>query len=216
MRFRRTVAASLAALALATSMAGAASAAEPPSNVAELLAADGVAFDRNWRDYDIVEAAALTVITNKPGTPVALLADDSAALTVLAPNDRAFQLLAFSLTGKWSWTEAAVVNSIVGAISSLGLDPIDTLETVLLYHVIPGRLTSADVIARSGQPVTTAQGGTIGIRAYGRLGVVRLIDQDRNALDPFLVRSQLNIGAGNSIVHGINLVLRPVDLPRGF
>lgn len=215
MRLRRTVSAALATAVLSLAIAAPVGATDAPSNVAEVLGADGVAFDSNWYDFDIVEAAALTVITNKPGTPVALLAGDDAALTVFAPNDRAFQVLVASLTGRWYSTEAGVVNGLVGAIQKLGLNPIDTLETVLLYHVVPGRLTAKQVIGMNGKSLTTAQGGTIGIKVYPWIGLVRLQDKDPNAFDPFLVKSKLNIGAGKSVIHGIGLVLRPLDLPRG-
>ena len=75
------------------------------------------------------------------------------------------------------------------------------------------RLTAADVIAKSGSTLTTVQGGTIGVRYYPWLGLVSLRDKDWDALNPWIVRSKLNIGAGNAIVHGISLVLRPVNLP---
>lgn len=222
MRFRRTIAATLSAAALAATLAVPASAAEPPSNVAELLAADGVAFDSNWYDFDIVEKAALTVIAAKPGTPVALLADDTATLTVLAPNDRAFQALVASLTGRWYWNETTVFNKLVEAVSGLaGGDPaktIDTIESVLLYHVIPGAaLTKSQVIAANGTSVGTALvGAAIKIKVYPWLGIVSLGDKDPDALNPWVINSKTDIVAGKSIVHGISLVLRPLDLPRAF
>jgi len=222
MRFRRTIAATLSAAALAATLAVPASAAEPPSNVAELLAADGVAFDSNWYDFDIVEKAALTVIGAKPGTPVALLADDDATLTVLAPNDRAFQALVASLTGRWYWNEATVFNKLVEAVSGLAggdaAKTIDTIEAILLYHVIPGAaLTKADVIGANGTSVGTAlAGASIRIKVYPWLGIVSLGDKDPDALNPWVVNSKTDIVAGKSIVHGISLVLRPLDLPRAF
>ena len=40
-----------------------------------------------------------------------------------------------------------------------------------------------------------------------------LRDADRNDVNPLLVRSQLDINAGNAqIAHGISFVLRPLDL----
>ena len=71
--------------------------------------ADGTAFAANWYDFDIVEAAARAVVDAKgTGTTVAALANPDAALTVFAPNDRTFQVLARELTGKWYGTEAGV------------------------------------------------------------------------------------------------------------
>ena len=46
-----------------------------------------------------------------------------------------------------------------------------------------------------------------------RFAIVQLVDQDRNDVNPFLVRSKLDINKGNpQIAHGIAFVLRPIDL----
>jgi uncharacterized surface protein with fasciclin (FAS1) repeats len=223
MRFRRPIAALLSAAALAATLAVPASAAEPPSNVAEVLGADGVAFDSNWYDFDIVEKAALTVIDAKSGdTAVALLADDDAVLTVLAPNDRAFQVLVASLTGRWYWNEATVFAKLVEAVKGLNggdmAKTVDTIENVLLYHVIPGAaLTRSQVVAASGASVATAlDGASIRIRYVGWLDTITLGDLDYDAADPWVVNRKTNIAAGKSIIHGISLVLRPIDLPRAW
>ena len=221
MNTRRTISLALVGAALATSIAvPAASAATPvdapAGSVLDLLEADGTAFDGNWYDFDILEAAARVVVSapDKGGSTVLALADPSAALTVLAPNDRAFQVLAHSLTGKWYGTEAGVLNGIAGAITgTLGADLEDTLEAVLLYHVIGGRATFADVKALNGESVTTVGGGSIGIRYYRWFNLVVLRDADTSDANPWVVNSKRNITVGNSIVHGISLVLRPIDLP---
>ncbi len=148
MRLRRTLVSAVVAGALVVSIAGPAAAVGAAVQCGRSPGADGVAFDSNWYDFDIVEAAAFAVLGAKPISPVGLLGSDAAALTVLAPNDRAFRVFAYSLTGKWSTTEAGVVKSILGAITSLKMDPINTLETVLLYHVLPGRKTSTDVLGQ--------------------------------------------------------------------
>jgi len=44
-------------------------------------------------------------------------------------------------------------------------------------------------------------------------GIVALVDNDRNDINPFLVPGELNINKGNrQIAHGISFVLRPADL----
>ena len=63
-------------------------------------------FDSNWYDYDILDTAVNAVLAAKPGSPLAAAADPATAYTVFAPNDRAFQVLVASLTGKWYGTEA--------------------------------------------------------------------------------------------------------------
>jgi uncharacterized surface protein with fasciclin (FAS1) repeats len=219
MNIRRNISLALVGAALTTAIAVPAVSAATPVNapagsVLDLLEADGTAFDRNWYDYDILEAAARVVVDGKPGTTVAALADPNASLTVLAPNDRAFQVLAYDLTGKWYGTEAGVLNGIAGAImNGLKADLEDTLEAVLLYHVIGGRATFADVKSLSGKSVTTVGGGSIGIKYYPWLNLVVLRDADSDDANPWVVNSKRDIAVGNSIVHGISLVLRPINLP---
>jgi uncharacterized surface protein with fasciclin (FAS1) repeats len=215
MRIRRTISALLAGSVLLTVLAVPASASTP--SVADVLGRDGVAFDTNWYDYDIVEKAALTVIDAKDGqTTVAALADPNASLTVFAPNDRAFQALVYSLTGRWYWSEAKVFEKLVAAVSGLvGPDAtIDTIEAVLLYHVVGGKVMASQVPSLNGKDVTTVGGGTFRVKV-GWL-FTSLVDKDPDALNPTLVKSKLDIPAGNSVIHGISLVLRPIDLPRGF
>lgn len=220
MNIRRSVSLALVGAALTTAVAvPAVSAAEPVNapagSVLDLLEADGTAFDGNWYDFDILEAAARVVVDGKPGTAVAALADPSASLTVLAPNDRAFQVLAHSLTGKWYGTEAGVLNAIAGAITTgLKADLEDTLEAVLLYHVIGGKVTYSQVKALSGESVATVGGGSIGIKYVWWLNTVVLRDADTDDANPWVISSKRNIAVGsNSIVHGIALVLRPINLP---
>jgi uncharacterized surface protein with fasciclin (FAS1) repeats len=221
MQLPRRLSLAVATAVIATSVAvPAASAATPldapAGSVLDLLEADGTAFDSNWYDFDILEAAARVVVAapDKATSAVTALADPKAVLTVLAPNDRAFQALAFSLTHRWYRTEAGVLNAIAGAITDgLKADLEDTLEAVLLYHVIGGRKTFADLKALSGTSVATVGGGTIGLRYYRWINTLVLRDKDPDALNPWVVNSKRNIAAGGSIVHGISLVLRPIDLP---
>ena len=184
----------------------------PAGSILALLEADGTAFDRDWYDFDILEAAGRTVLGAKPGSQVSAITVPNANITVFAPNDRAFQVFAASITGKWSWTEEAVVNSLVTA---LGAGAVDTIERVLLYHVLPGKVDFATARSVSGTPVPTALGptSTITPRFIPWLNTLVLRDQDPNAADPWVVNSKRDIPVGtNSIVHGIALVLRPDDL----
>ncbi len=224
MRIRRTFTALLAGGLLAGAIAVPAAAAQPfgnadaaPGSVYAVLAADD-GFDRNGRDYDILEAAAEAVVNGKPGTAVAALNNPAAALTVFAPNDNAFRWLVFSLTGRWYWSEATVLNKLVGAVSGL-VGPaatIPTIEAVLLYHVVGGKVLSSAVPGLNGADIPTVGGGTFRINV-GRW-FVSLVDKDPNALNPTLVKSGLDIQTSNgkSVIHTISLVLRPLDLPRGF
>ncbi|MBO0926264.1 fasciclin domain-containing protein [Cellulomonas sp. zg-ZUI199] len=215
MRIRR-LAASLAATALAggavvglAPAASAAGTAAGTTSLASVLAADGAGFDRNWYDYDIVDNAVNAVLAAKPGSPVAVLADGTVPLTAFLPNDRAFQVLAHDLTHRWYGSEEKVFGALAQAVG------IDAIEQVLLYHVVPGAtIDSATALASDGAALTTAQGGTFTVDVLSkRIPIVVLRDADRNDLNPLLVRSQLDINAGNAqIAHGISFVLRPLDL----
>src|SRR5690606_34095560 len=93
---------------------------------------------------------------------------------------------------------------------------VDTIETVLLYHVVPGStLTSGKVLKANNAKVTTAQGGKIKVKVgKNHEGpVIKLVDRDRNDRDPRVVLSAIDLNKGNKqVAHGIDRVLRPIDL----
>ena len=174
----------------------------------ESLAADGSTFDKNHQDFDILEAAVTTVLQAKPDSPLAAVADGSQRLTLFAPTDAAFIKLATLLTGEKPASEKKAAAAIVGAVDT------DTLEAVLLYHVIPGKtLGSKKVLAAAAEKaeLTTAQGGTVGVRPSPK--PVRLVDKDPQVKDPKAIVKLLDINKGNKqIAHGIDRVLLPIDI----
>ena len=92
---------------------------------------------------------------------------------------------------------------------------VDTIESVLLYHVVPGA-TITYRTARHSDNVTlhTALEGasvTIDRQHRGDGHIVKLVDLDPNAWNPRIVQANINRG-NKQIAHGINRVLRPVDL----
>ena len=213
MKLSRRVA--LVASAAAIAMAGTAAVAPSASattlgnrSLATVLLADKSGFDTNKYDYDIVTAAVLAVLKAKPHSAVGVLTKGDVALTAFIPNDNAFRRLVYSLTGKWVHPE----KDVFAAVAGLG---IDTVETVLLYHVVPGAtVTAAQAVKLNGASLTTAQGGTIKVKVTWYLWhpTITLRDKDPNATNP--VVNKVNINKGNKqIAHGINRVLRPVDLP---
>lgn len=176
---------------------------ETPS-LAAALAADRPGFDRNWHDYDIVEAAVGAVLTAKPNSPVKVLADGSVALTAFIPTDQAFRNLASDLTKKRYSNEKAVFAAVAG----LG---INTVETVLLYHVVPGTTIDSRTALRSDSAqLTTAQSGkvTVDVRSGKRIYLVDADPDDRNAR---VVQPDINKG-NRQIAHGVSQVLRPANL----
>jgi hypothetical protein len=212
-----------ATLAAAGIIAGSALIAAPTAgadtpgetSLASVLTANGGGtFDDKPYDFDIVTQAVLAVLGAKPDSPVGVLADGSVPLTAFIPNDRAFQVLVWDLTGKWYGGLFGIdEQKVFDAVASLG---IDVVETVLLYHVVPGAtIDSATAVSvPRGTPLTTAQGGEIRVNPIVPFFKwVSLGDNDRNDADPFLVPSKLDINKGNQqIAHGIGLVLRPLDV----
>ncbi len=214
MKLRRLgVTAAVLGLAAATVAPAASASASTPAplgtrSLATVLLSDGNKFDRNWHDYDIVTEAVLAVLAAKPSSPVGLLTDGTVPLTAFLPNDRAFQVLVRDLTGSWPRSEQATFD----AVASLG---IDTVETVLLYHVVPGATITKKAAGKAnGAVLTTAQGGTFRVKVYNRhVPIIELRDQDPNDVNPFLNPRALDINKGNrQIAHGIVFVLRPADL----
>ncbi|GAB4078621.1 fasciclin domain-containing protein [Nostocoides australiense] len=209
---RRQMATGICVLALASAPAASASAAGESSlgnrSLAAVLTSDGNTFDSNWYDYDIVTEAALAVLKAKPNSPVKVLADGNTRVTAFIPADRAFQVLVKDLTGKTVRSEKGVFN----VVASLG---IDAIESVLLYHVVPGAtITSGMAVKSNGVKLSSAQGGKIEVRVWNVwVPIVQLKDADKNDVDPFINPRGLDINKGNKqIAHGITLVLRPADL----
>ena len=188
--------------------APAASAAQGNRSLAKVLTSDGNRFDKKAGDFDSATEAVLAVLDAKPGSPVAVLTKGKTRVTAFVPTDRAFKALVFDLTGTWYYKEKKAFN----AAASLG---IDTIETVLLYHVVAGKtLTAAKVLDADGASVATAQGGSVTVDVLDPTrGVVRLQDADPDDVDPTTIPRLLNLNKGNKqIAHGIDYVLRPVDL----
>ena len=181
------------------------------TSLAEVLTSDKNTFDKNRDDFDILTEAALAVIAAKPDSPVALLADGKTRLTVFAPTDRAFRLLALDLTEKRIRSEKKVFETLVDAAG------VDTIESILLYHVVPGAtLTSGKVLKADGSRLTTAMGARFQVRIkqteHGGVKV-KLRDKDRDSRNPRAILGSLDINKGNrQVAHAIDRVLRPIDL----
>jgi len=197
-----TAVAATAALGFGVVAAAPASAKAGNDPLAGVLV-DGNKFDKNGKDYDIVTEAVLAVLAEKPDSPVSLLTDGTVRLTAFVPQDRAFFPLVKALTGKKPKNERAAFK----AVASLG---IDTVEAVLLYHVVPGStITAKKALKANGAKLETAQGGTIKVKVRGKS--ITLKDKDPDLKNPKVV--QVNINKGNKqIAHGINRVLLPVNL----
>jgi transforming growth factor-beta-induced protein len=122
-------------------------------------------------------------------TDLASTLNNEGSFTVFAPTNAAFDAAAQALLGDESAT---------GLDLLLGLDK-ETLKTILLYHVVPGKLLSGDVLAADS--FTTAGGdditrdGTTIVGGQGSFGN--------------LVLDLIDIEAANGVVHVIDGVLLP-------
>ena len=136
----------------------------------------------------------------------AAVSDPAAQLTVFLPTDHAFKRLVKDLTGTWPSSEKATFDAVVG----LGLD---TVKTVLTYHIVPGAKIDYRTARKSnGAELTTLQGGkiTVAVKGWGRR--VTLVDLDPDARNPRVVQPNIGGEALNGFAHGIDRVLRPLDL----
>jgi uncharacterized surface protein with fasciclin (FAS1) repeats len=202
---RTTAGLSAAALAtVALAAPASAQAADRNTSLAQVLAADGHRFDKKWGDFDILDAAVMAVLDAKPDSAVGVLAQRNTKLTAFLPTDRAFRNLATALTGSKPKSEKATFKALADAAG------VDLIETVLLYHVVPGRtLNAKKVVAADNKKLTTAQGGTVTVRVKGKK--VTLADADPDVRNPRVIATNINKG-NPQIAHAINGVLLPADL----
>lgn len=149
-------------------------------------------------DFSILVSALTYIDSELPGSDlVNTLNNPEASLTVFAPTNAAFGQLAADLGFEGDVTDTeAVTGFLVGAL------PVETLNTVVLYHVAAGELSAAAITASP--EVTTLQGGTF------TLDAPTLVDNEPDLIDPTLTAT--DVAADNGIVHVIDRVLLPVDL----
>jgi uncharacterized surface protein with fasciclin (FAS1) repeats len=175
---------------------------KPLSDTAKVFASS---FDTDWNNFNVVSHAVFAVLGAKPKSSVGLLANGKVALTAFLPTDRAFQSLVYQKTGMFIENEQDVFKAVAG----LG---INTVEAVLLYHVVPGATIPASVAVKAnGVRLKTAQGEKILVQVLGRKAkVIRLVDANRYNADPRVNKGQTDINVGNrQIAHGISQVLLP-------
>ncbi|MGC4897099.1 fasciclin domain-containing protein [Micromonospora sp. DT31] len=178
-------------------------------SLAAVLTADKSGFDRNPADFDVLTKAVLTVLQAKPNSPVKVLTDGTVALTAFVPSDYAFRELVRDITNARKLPgEKATFDAVAG----LG---VDTVESVLLYHVVPGATIDRKAAQKAdGAELPTALGATVEVDVqhwwFGRQ--VRLVDADTNDRDARVVWYDINRG-NKQIAHAVDRVLRPIDLP---
>lgn len=203
----KVAALSAATLLGATALVAApgAQAADGTTSLATVLKAGQAKFDQDDKDFDIVTKAVEAVLANDPDSAVKVLADGNTALTAFIPTDRAFKNLASALTNRTVKTEAGAFKAVAG----LG---IDTVESVLLYHVVPGAtILSGDALKANGAKLDTAlEGKVIRVRVTSAPAII-LGDYAPKLANPRVNLNQVDINKGNKqVAHGINAVLLPI------
>ena len=197
--------ASAAVLAVgAIASAPAAQAMDGNKSLASVLDVGNAEFDNSNMDFDILTKAAEAVLAAKPDSLVAVLADGDTALTVFAPTDKAFKNLASALAGHNITSESDAFDAVAG----LG---IDTVETVLLYHVIPGAtITSADALESNGAVLATAAEGKNTKVLVSDGPSIRLRDYAPKFKNAKVILSAVDINESNmQIAHGVDAVMLP-------
>ena len=182
----------------------AAQAMDGNKSLASVLNVGSASFDKNAGDFDILTKAAEAVLEAKPNSPVALLADGDTALTVFAPTDKAFKNLASALAGHNVTSESDAFDAVAG----LG---IDTVETVLLYHVIPGStIDSAAALESNGAVLATAAEGKNTKVLVSDAPSIRLRDYAPKFKNAQVILDAVDINKGNmQIAHGVDAVMLP-------
>lgn len=200
----RSIAVAAALGAATLGLAPAASAMPGNTSLASVLTSGPMGYDANPGDYDVLTAAVQAVLAAKPSSPVAVLADGSVPLTAFLPTDQAFANLVASLTGSRPASEEATFNAVAG----LG---IDTVETVLLYHVVPGAtIASGAALKANGASLKTALAGKVIRVKVTKSPSIILGDYNTALRNPRVVLSQVDINKGSvQVAHGINAVLLP-------
>ncbi|MGB0101111.1 MAG: fasciclin domain-containing protein [Nocardioides sp.] len=184
--------------------AGASKPHEGNRSLAKVLAADGNRFDKNPGDFDVLEKAVVAVLKEKPDSAVKVLTQGKKRLTAFLPTDRAFRVLVKDLTGSKPKSEKATFNKLAAAAG------VDAIETVLLYHVVPGAtITKKQALGADGAELGTAQGGSVTVEVKGKK--VKLIDADPDDRNARIVAFDINKG-NKQIGHAVKNVLRPFDL----
>jgi uncharacterized surface protein with fasciclin (FAS1) repeats len=204
----------LAATAAALALTGAAVVTTPgpapaagtgtgTQSLATVLAADGHHFDKNRRDFDVVDKLVTRILTDKPGSRLAILADGSRRVTAFLPTDGAMRRSISDINDQQYGSERSVFRAIWETAGP------DSVERILLYHLVRGKtLTYEQLRDAAPTSLTTMQGGTVRVRITS--GNVMLHDFNPDSPNSRVFHAVADINAGNrQIAHGIAWVISP-------
>ncbi len=197
MKSLRTIAfttASLAALFTAACSQAGTPAAEPAAPAAEEAAAPAAATAPSG---DIVATASgspdhTTLVTAVQAAGLVETLQGAGPFTVFAPTDAAFGKL-----------PAGTVESLTQPAQKAAL------TKILTYHVVPGRLTAADIASQAAAnggtaTLTTVEGSTLTVSDAGG-GAWRITDEKGGTS----MITAADLGATNGVIHVVDTVLMP-------
>ncbi len=149
-----------------------------------------------------------------PEKPIAVNASAADNLTTLVAAAKAADLVD-TLAGPGPFTVFAPTDSAFGALPEgtveqlLQPDMKPQLQHVLTYHVVPGTMTAADLMAKVEQmggkfSMETVSGDTLTVQKNGP-GPLVVIDEMGNGA----VVSQADVMQSNGVVHVVDAVLMP-------
>ena len=182
--------------------------------VAVLLVAPGCASSNDTMDDDMddmdmsMDADAGVMVGGAMMLPTQTLVENAAEASTLTTLVAAVQAadLAATLSGPGPFTVFAPTNSAFdklpdGTVSTL-TQPANKgqLTGILTYHVVPGRLSAADL--RDGQMLTTVNGEQLRVTVNG--GTVMVGNSQGMA-----TVTQADVYASNGVAHTIDTVLMP-------
>ena len=167
------------------------------------ISGDPGTFDNDGGDFDILREAVIAA--GLAGT----LDSDAVDLTVFAPTDAAFVVLAQAL-GYGGTDEAGALGHIVKALTLLGGgDPLPLLTNILKYHVVDGSFTKEAVVSLGdGAQIETLLGANLELNLLS--SPPSLEDADPGIADPGLIA--FDVEASNGIIHVLDGVLLPVSV----
>jgi uncharacterized surface protein with fasciclin (FAS1) repeats len=170
--------------------------AGPPLAACTMAGSDGPMASAPRASGTVVEVAVAspahtTLVAAVQAAGLADTLSGEGPFTVFAPTDSAFARLP-------SGTVAALVRP----------DNRQTLQSILTYHVVPGRVTAAELVSaiRAGggtARLTTVQGGTLLARLSG--GTVVLTDARGGSASV----TQVDLSGSNGIIHVTDAVSMP-------
>lgn len=164
-------------------------------------------FDQNRKDFDVLRQLVVTA-----DLVDALNGGITDPITVFAPNDRAFFILAGELGYNGNYDEEEffgfLAEALTGLANSLGVDLVALITDVLTYHVGLGRMSVKQL--RRMRRFDTLQGTRIKVRRSRNKR--RTILADAGPTFPKITKKQFNIKVKGGYVHVINRVLIPLVL----